>query len=93
MVDFFEGEDLTSFLVNVEDDFDDAWLFLSESGLEMTCLFDETGDLYRGYSTEAAEGPFPLEVVIDREGIITYTSRNYDAPEFRDAIQAALDAP
>ena len=93
MVDYFEGEDLTSFLVNVEDNFDDAWLFLQEATTEMTCLFDETGDLYRGYSSEAAEGPFPLEVVIDRDGIITYISRNYDAPELREAIQAALDAP
>jgi hypothetical protein len=36
--------------------------------------------------------PFPLDVVIDREGRIAYISREYDADALRQVIEQLLEA-
>ena len=93
MIDGFAGEDLVPFLVNVDEPVEDVWAFLAEAGETPTCLLDEGGAVFSSYSVYGAGAAYPLEIVVDREGVITYASRSYDAAALRDAIRAALDAP
>ena len=37
-----------------------------------------------------ALSPFPLDVVIDRQGVMRYINREYEADELRAVIEAAL---
>ncbi len=81
------------FLINVEESASEAFEFLDAVGLEVTCLLDEDGALYNGYSlTELGygEAPFPIRIVIDRDGIITFGDRESTPAPLREAIDAAL---
>ena len=81
------------FLVNVEESAEEAYEFLDAVGLELTCLLDEDGDLYNGYALNElgfGEAPFPIRIVIDRDGIITFADRESTPDPLREAIEAAL---
>lgn len=52
-------------------------------------------DINATYSLFRAGGgtgvsPFPLDVVVDREGIVRYVSREYEPAELTQVIQSAL---
>ncbi len=55
-------------------------------------LLDADGSVYRSYDTSALGGyaPFPLQILVDRQGRIVYMARQYNADAVRDAIEAAL---
>ena len=67
--------------------------FVFEAEVDITCLWDSEMTTYSSYAyNESGEiyAPFPIYVVIDHEGIITYISRVNDPEEIRLEIAAAL---
>lgn len=57
-----------------------------------TCLLDTQQEIYRSYGpVQGSYAPFPLQVVIDRDGTIVYLSAQYDADAVNLAIAAALE--
>ena len=77
----------------VSEPLDDAAYFLSGTDVTVPCLLDLAAEQYGSYSIGAGDAPYPLEVLIDRDGVISYISREYDGPALSAAIRAALDAP
>ena len=65
---------------------------MEEGGLTSPVLLDSDGAVYRSYDTSALGGyaPFPMQIVIDREGTIVYMARQYDADAIQLAIESAL---
>ncbi|MCB9758531.1 MAG: hypothetical protein H6739_01695 [Alphaproteobacteria bacterium] len=58
----------------------------------MPALLDTSESVYGSYNwNDGAYAPFPLQVVVNKNGIITYISRQYNADAARAAIQQALD--
>ncbi len=90
IVEPFAGEELVAWLVNVENSFEEAYAFLDTTATTLPCLLDSDGALYDAYPMDEGYAPFPLHVVIDREGEIVYLARQYDAEATRAAIEAAL---
>lgn len=90
----FADDDVRVWLVNAGDPYDQVLAYLQEAGTTLPCLLDTDESMYRRYDRrEGGEihAPFPLQVVIDRDGRITYLANQYDADAARAAIQAALD--
>ncbi len=81
-------------LIDVEDSFEQSYGWVAQAGITLPVLLDRDSTAYRGYA--GSEGgftyaPYPLHVVVDGDGVITYLSVNSN-PEFvRDAVEAALD--
>jgi len=56
-------------------------------------LLDTEGTLSGQYSrTEGGQSyaPFPIQVILDRDGVIRYLAYQYDAQAVRDTITALL---
>lgn len=54
-------------------------------------LLDEQETYYKPYAMEVpGYAPFPLQVVIGRDGTIVYLSKQYDVDAAVSAIEAAL---
>ena len=73
-----------------------AWSFIDEQGVTLPVLLDTDRALYSSYSrTEAKSGsaPYPLHVIIDRNGIVRYLSYRYDAAEVVSQIRTLLAEP
>ena len=67
---------------------------LMNTGTILPCLVDEEQAVYDTYSRDEATGywaPFPVQVVIDRAGIVRYLSFEYHADALTAAIAAALE--
>lgn len=78
-------------LVNAGDNYDTAWAYLDNMGVSVTCLLDVSQTSYHSYTgVPNSYAPFPVQVVIDRHGVITYLNGQYDAEAVRAAIDAAL---
>jgi peroxiredoxin len=93
IADAFPDDDVRVWLVSAGDPYEQALAYLQEAGTTLPCLLDTDESLYRRYDRrEGGEihAPFPLQVVIDREGRITYLANQYDADAARAGIQAAL---
>ena len=79
-------------LVNAGDSFEQVYDWIGEAGTTLPTLLDTDNAVYSSYQRGAdAYAPFPLQVVIDREGRITYLANQYDAEAVRAAIRLALD--
>lgn len=61
-----------------------AWF--EAAGGEFPVMVD-SGGTYGRYDATGATAPFPLDVVVDQEGVVRYVDTRYDP----DAIQAVLD--
>ncbi len=91
---FADDEDLVVWLVDVGDGFDDVYDLAERVGLDWPILLDEQGlspNRYGELGDSAAN--FPLNVVIDRDGIIRYLSDDDDPAGFAAAIADALETP
>ena len=77
-------------LVNVGEDLADVNEYMIESGITLPVLSDPDGEFYNGYHREPAPGPFPVDVVVARDGTIAYLTNAYDATALRDVIDAEL---
>lgn len=55
-------------------------------------LEDEATPTYAGLTDRNFQGanPFPVDVVVGRDGTITYISREYDPDGLKAAVEAAL---
>ncbi len=51
---------------------------------EETATYDALVANYRG------RNPYPVDVIVDKRGIIRYVAREYDAPRMREVIEALL---
>ena len=91
IADQYTADELQVFLVNTEDPFERAHDFMAASEVELTTLLDGQ-DTYFSYprSFQPSYAPYPLQVVIDPDGVIRYLSYQYDAEAVRAAIDAAL---
>ncbi|MCB9794903.1 MAG: redoxin domain-containing protein [Alphaproteobacteria bacterium] len=87
----FEGQGLVSWLVNPGERAEVALEFVVEAGAPMPVLLDLDSALYSTYPQEPATPPFPVHVVIDREGVVRYLARSYDAAALREALREALE--
>ena len=63
--------------------------FMAETGVTFPVAADSAGSA-GGYSAGPSISPFPLDVVVGRDGRIAYLTRKYDADALRAAIEAAL---
>ena len=88
-----DDPELHTYVVNAGDQYDVAWRFAEQFAVEMPVLLDLNETFYRNYpSTSDRYAPFPLQVVIGRDGEIAYLARQYDTDAVLTAIRAALAA-
>ncbi len=80
-------------LINGEDSYEEAWEFIAEAETTLPTLLDTTGVMSGQYSREeggSSYAPYPVQVILDREGVIRYLSYQYDADLVTDTISALL---
>ncbi|HMV67440.1 MAG TPA: hypothetical protein PKA64_11365 [Myxococcota bacterium] len=53
-------------------------------GIETTSTYEALSAIYEG------SNPYPLDIVVGRDGTIRYIGREYDAPTLLTVIEAAL---
>ena len=66
--------------------------FVDQTGVTFPVGWDATGS-YFDFPNEGAISPFPLDVVVDREGRIAYISREYDAEALRQVVEQLAAQP
>jgi peroxiredoxin len=66
--------------------------FARQSGITFPIL-TRTERHMMAYQIGMGPSPYPLEVVIDRDGLIAYTSRDYDADALVQVIESVLAQP
>ena len=90
-MDVIDDPELHTYLVNAGDQYDVAWQFAEQFGVEIPVLLDLNETFYRAYpNTSDRYAPFPLQVVVDRNGGITYLARQYNTDAVLTAIRNAL---
>ena len=62
--------------------------FAAYTGVTFPVMMDDD-QTYRDYDQVGATAPFPLDVVIDKEGVVRYVSTRYE-PEELTAVIASL---
>jgi peroxiredoxin len=61
--------------------------FVAQTGATFPVASDG-GQSFDAWGPTPDTSPFPLDVVIDRDGIVRYVAREYSADELRAAIEA-----
>ncbi len=74
--------------MNPRDAMETAYDWLGASSISLPCALDTDETIYRSYGDGDNFAPFPLHVVLDGDGVITYLAWQYD----HDALTTALDA-
>ena len=81
-------------LLNTEDPLSTVLSFGQESDIQGVMLYDARQPYDRYYPIESGSGapyaPYPLQVVIDPDGVIQLISHQYDAAALHAALDAAL---
>ncbi len=78
----------------MQDEFEQLYTWVGQAGVTSPVLMDESKQLYDSYALNEAgnsSSPYPVHVVVDGDGVITYLSKDNQPDLVRDAIQAALD--
>jgi hypothetical protein len=90
IADVYSEDELQVLLVNPMDSYDVAYEFLGHVEVSLpTVLGGE--DIYSSYPRKSGSfAPFPLQVVIDGDGIIRYVAYQYDAAAVRAVIDQIL---
>lgn len=66
--------------------------FLQDAHTSLPSLMDQQEGVYRSYATSNnAYAPFPIQVVIDQNGIIRYLTFQYDADAVRQVIDSLIE--
>ena len=60
--------------------------FIDQTGVTFPMGWDRGGS-YRSFLGGPGLSPFPLDVVIDRDGTVVYVNREYDAAGLRAAVE------
>jgi len=81
-------------LLNTIDPLDTVRTFGDEAGIEGVMLYDANEPYSRYYAIDSGSGhpyaPYPLQVVIDRDGVIQLISHQYDAAALNNTLDAIL---
>lgn len=68
---------------------EDLDAFLEATGVTFPILKDEDRT-YDEYTSDPALSPYPIDIVVDADGVIVYLSQSYDADALRDAVERVL---
>lgn len=63
--------------------------FLDATGVTFPVVRDDD-DTYAAYAWNDALAPYPIDLVVDEDGRITYLAREYDPAALRAAVEAVL---
>lgn len=63
--------------------------FIQQTGVTFPVV-EDLGQSYGSWVQAAVPSPFPLDIVIDRDGYVIYISHEYDAAELLQAVQVDL---
>ena len=92
--DYYDDDDVEVWLVNPEDSLEEAFSFVGDSGVDLPVLLDPDGENYRSYpfGSEDPYAPFPVQVVIDQQGVIRHLSFQNDPTALRVVVDELLAA-
>ena len=65
--------------------------FVKQTGVTFPVGWDDNGS-YRRLKLDNGISPFPLDVIIDRDGTIAYVAAEYDAQSMRAVIEGLVAA-
>lgn len=85
-----EHDDFRVVWVAVEEDLQQAWEFMDAYQISEPCIVDVEGSLYRSYGPGQTDVRVPMNVVIDRNGVVTYLAFGTDLDDIAVAIDAAI---
>lgn len=72
------------------DDIDQVRAFVDKLGVSYDAGLEQT-DTYRALTENfAGSNPFPVDVIVDRDGIIVYIAREYDPDAMAEVIEGLL---
>ncbi len=60
--------------------------FIEQSGVSFPVMYDADGT-YSEYDRSEATAPYPLDVIVDPDGVVAYVAAEYDP----DAMAAVID--
>ena len=86
----FTEEELPVWLVNSEDSAEVAFRFVEEARSGLPVLLDETGEHYRAVPRGPGFAPFPVNVLIDKRGVVRAVFGQYDPAAMEPMIEALL---
>ena len=85
----YQVEDMVILGVNVAEEFDVVENFVETFGITFPVLLDETGEVYFTY-TNSGLSPFPLDYVIDQDGVIRYIATEYNPEDIIQVVEELL---
>lgn len=65
-------------------------VFIAQTGFTHPVLMDQTASVYQMYQLDGAVSPFPLDYIVDRNGIIRYGLTDYDPAQMQITIDLLL---
>lgn len=89
---YADDDEVVTYWLNPVEIATDSHSFLVEAGVDTTCLTDEMSGVYNTYDVDRDGqwwAPFPMQVVVDRDGVITYLANEADPDAAKAAIEAA----
>lgn len=70
-------------------DTDDLLAFIESTGASFPVVVDSDAT-YNRYVNDDAISPYPIDIVVDGDGVIVYFSREYDPDALRAAVERVL---
>ncbi|MFT7520971.1 MAG: hypothetical protein ACI9MC_003122 [Kiritimatiellia bacterium] len=64
--------------------------WVDNTGVGFPVFMDES-NTYNRYDQTAASAPFPLDVVIDKRGVVRYVSTRYEPEKIETVIEQLMD--
>lgn len=86
----YQDQGLVTWLINAGQSQAEVQDFVLQAGADMPVLLDERQEVYDQFEQDEAFAPFPLHVVVGRDGVIRYIARQVDHGALTEAIEAAL---
>jgi peroxiredoxin len=87
----YSDDEVVVLLANAGDPSGVIQSFLMNSGSALPSLMDQQQSVFRSYEPSiSAYAPFPVQVVIDGDGVIRYLQYQYDAEGVRQVIDSIL---
>ncbi len=71
------------------DSVDDVRRFVKQAGLTFPILLG-AGPVYSGYRLDERSAPFPVHVLIDKEGKIAYIASRYDKNALKQKVEELM---
>jgi peroxiredoxin len=102
----FSDEEVATYAVSILDTTESTQNWIRDTGLRTPVLIDSSADLscwnlpdgelslyahfFERTDSSGADGPFPLQVVIDPDGTIAYISREHHPDRVLEAIRKSV---